>query len=118
MEPLNLLHMDLMGPMDVRGMHKGGYVLNVTDDKTNHVWTRAIYAKKDTAHHVEEIITEVKTQMPPIRQRRRILLTNLPRLAQAKRHPARPGLCLHSTDERESRENEQDAGGDGAVHAH
>ena len=64
LKPLNLIHMDLMGPMDVRSQHGGHYLLVLTDDATNYVWVYILKTKDQAEAKVTEWIVEQERQYP------------------------------------------------------
>jgi len=64
LEALNLIHMDLMGPMDVLGRHKSKYLLTLTDDATNFIWTFELKKKKHAEVKIREWFALAERQFP------------------------------------------------------
>ena len=49
--PLELLHMDLCGPMRTRSLNHSRYVLVIVDDFSRFTWTEFLKSKEDTFEH-------------------------------------------------------------------
>ena len=49
--PLELLHMDLCGPMRTRSLNHSRYVLVIVDDFSRFTWTEFLQSKEDTFEH-------------------------------------------------------------------
>ena len=59
-KPLNLIHMDLMGPMDCKAQEKGQYMLILTDNATNHVWVYILKKKSEAEDTIMDWIAMVE----------------------------------------------------------
>jgi transposase InsO family protein len=68
LEPLNLIHMDLMGPMDLPGQQKqqngqkAKYILTLTDDATNFVWAFCLSNKDDAGEKIRDWTVQQERQ--------------------------------------------------------
>ena len=51
-EPLQLIHMDLFGPMKVMSMSKKRYVLIIVDDYSKYTWVLFLHSKDETPQMV------------------------------------------------------------------
>jgi transposase InsO family protein len=63
-EPLNLIHMDIMGKMDVRGIHHGKYLLTLTDDATNYVWCYPLKKKSHAEIKIKDWFVRKERKYP------------------------------------------------------
>ena len=59
---LELLHMDLMGPMQVESIGGKGYVLVVVDDFSRFTWVNFIREKSDTFDVFRELCTQLQRE--------------------------------------------------------
>ena len=50
-QPLELLHLDLFGPMQVRSINHNKYVLVIVDDFSRYTWTFFLKHKNNTFEH-------------------------------------------------------------------
>nr|GEZ74732.1 Gag-Pol polyprotein [Tanacetum cinerariifolium] len=54
---LNLLHMDLCGPMRVASINEKKYILVIVDDYSRYTWTLFLRSKDETPEVLKEILT-------------------------------------------------------------
>ncbi|KAI3819668.1 hypothetical protein L1987_13514 [Smallanthus sonchifolius] len=58
--PLQLLHMDLFGPVGVKSISKNSYFLVVTDDFSTYSWVNFLATKDDTAEVLKSLILKIE----------------------------------------------------------
>ncbi|GJU14724.1 putative ribonuclease H-like domain-containing protein [Tanacetum coccineum] len=62
-EPLQLLHMDLFGPTNIRSIDQKYYSLVVTDDFSRFTWTFYLGTKDETFYVLKEFIALIENQL-------------------------------------------------------
>ncbi|KAI3827595.1 hypothetical protein L1987_01673 [Smallanthus sonchifolius] len=58
--PLQLLHMDLFGPISVKSISKNSYYLVVTDDFSRYSWVNFLATKDETAEVLNSLILKIE----------------------------------------------------------
>ena len=70
-EPLQLLHMDLFGPVNVMSMSKKRYALVIVDDYSKYTWVRFLHSKDEAPQviidHIKKIELEADVHVLTIR---------------------------------------------------
>ena len=70
-EPLQLLHMDLFGPVNIMSMSKKKYALVIVDDDSKYTWVLFLHSKDEAPQmiidHVKNIELEAKLSVRMIR---------------------------------------------------
>jgi hypothetical protein len=61
--PLDLLHIDLMGPMEVNSVGGRRYAIVVVDDYSRYAWVRFVAKKSDTFLVFKNLLNELETQL-------------------------------------------------------
>ncbi|GJX20702.1 ribonuclease H-like domain-containing protein, partial [Tanacetum coccineum] len=61
-KPLQLLHMDLFGPVSIRSINKKTYCLVVTDDFSRFSWVFCLSTKDETPEILKNFITGIENQ--------------------------------------------------------
>jgi hypothetical protein len=61
-QPLGLVHMDLMGPIETKSLYKKEYVLVLVDDHTRYVWLRFIKMKSEAEGEIRAWIAYAERQ--------------------------------------------------------
>nr|GEW99479.1 putative ribonuclease H-like domain-containing protein [Tanacetum cinerariifolium] len=62
-KPLQLLHMDLFGPVSIRSINKKTYCLVVTGDFSRFTWVFFLVTKEETSEILKNLIVGIKNQM-------------------------------------------------------
>ncbi|GJU80608.1 putative ribonuclease H-like domain-containing protein [Tanacetum coccineum] len=62
-KPLQLLHMDLFGPVSIRSINKKSYCLVVTDDFSRFSWVFFLATKDETPEILKNFITGIENQL-------------------------------------------------------
>ncbi|GJR41348.1 putative ribonuclease H-like domain-containing protein [Tanacetum coccineum] len=62
-QPLQLLHMDLFGPISVRNINHKTYCLVITDDFSRFSWVFFLGTKDETSGILKEFIRQIKNQL-------------------------------------------------------
>ncbi|GJX47737.1 putative ribonuclease H-like domain-containing protein [Tanacetum coccineum] len=62
-KPLNMLHMDLFGPTNVKNVMKKSYCLVVTDDFSRFSWVFFLATKDEISGILKTFITEIENQL-------------------------------------------------------
>ncbi|GJS73530.1 putative ribonuclease H-like domain-containing protein [Tanacetum coccineum] len=62
-KPLHMLHMDLFGPTNVKGLMKKSYCLVVADDFSRFSWVFFLATKDETSGILKTFITEIENQL-------------------------------------------------------
>jgi hypothetical protein len=62
LKKFQLIHMDIMGPMDVQSQMKEKYLLTSTDDRSNYVWTFPLKTKDEAEETIKAWILEMERQ--------------------------------------------------------
>nr|GEW74775.1 retrovirus-related Pol polyprotein from transposon TNT 1-94 [Tanacetum cinerariifolium] len=60
---LNLLHMDLGGPMRVASINRKKYILVIVDDYSRYTWTLFLHSKDDTPEVLKEFLTMIQRNL-------------------------------------------------------
>nr|GEU57601.1 hypothetical protein [Tanacetum cinerariifolium] len=60
---LNLLHMDLCGPMRVASINMKKYILVIVDDYSRYTWTLFLYFKDETPEVLKEFLTMIQRNL-------------------------------------------------------
>ena len=55
--PLELLHLDLMGPTRTESLASKIYIMVVVDDFTRYIWVILLQSKSDAPKHIEALCT-------------------------------------------------------------
>ena len=70
-EPLQLLHMDLFGPVNIMSISKKKYFLVIVDDFTRFSWTFFLHSKDEASqliiNHIKAVDNESKWNVKKIR---------------------------------------------------
>ena len=59
---LQLLHMDLFGPVQIMSLTKKRYCLVIIDDFSRYSWTKFLHSKDETAKIVQDFVIQVEKQ--------------------------------------------------------
>nr|GEU91680.1 hypothetical protein [Tanacetum cinerariifolium] len=62
-ERLNLLHMDLCGPMRVASINGKKYILVIVDDHSRYTWTLFLHSKDETPEVFKEFLTMIQRNL-------------------------------------------------------
>nr|GEY25927.1 retrovirus-related Pol polyprotein from transposon TNT 1-94 [Tanacetum cinerariifolium] len=62
-ERLNLLHMDLCGPMRVASINAKKYILVIVDDYSRYTWTLFLRSKDETPEVLKEFLTMIQRNL-------------------------------------------------------
>ncbi|GJS51539.1 putative ribonuclease H-like domain-containing protein [Tanacetum coccineum] len=62
-KPLNMLHMDLFGPINVKSLMKKSHCLDVTDNFSRFSWVFFLATKDETTGILKNFITEIENQL-------------------------------------------------------
>nr|GEY55445.1 hypothetical protein [Tanacetum cinerariifolium] len=60
---LNLLHMDLCGPMQVASINGKKYILVIVDDYSRYTWTLFLHSKDETPEVLKEFLTMIQRNL-------------------------------------------------------
>ena len=60
--PLELLHLDLMGPTGTKSLGGKRYIMVVADDFTRYTWVILLRSKFDTPEHIETLCTRLQNE--------------------------------------------------------
>nr|GEX08326.1 hypothetical protein [Tanacetum cinerariifolium] len=60
---LNLLHMDLYGPMRVASINGKKYILVIVDDYSKYTWTLFLHSKDETPEVLKDLITMIQRNL-------------------------------------------------------
>nr|GEW07068.1 retrovirus-related Pol polyprotein from transposon TNT 1-94 [Tanacetum cinerariifolium] len=60
---LNLLHMDLYGPMRVASINRKKYILVIVDDYSRYTWTLFLRSKNETPEVLKEFLTMIQRNL-------------------------------------------------------
>ena len=60
--PLELLHLDLMGPMRTKSLGGKRYIMVVVDDFTKYTWVILLRSKSDAPENIEALCTRLQNQ--------------------------------------------------------
>ena len=60
--PLQLIHMDLFGPVNVLSISRNKYVLVMVDDFSRYTWVEFMYSKDETPNIIKEHIKKIEKQ--------------------------------------------------------
>ncbi|GKD25303.1 retrovirus-related pol polyprotein from transposon TNT 1-94, partial [Tanacetum coccineum] len=60
---LNLLHIDLCGPMRVASINKKKYILVIVDDYSRYTWTLFLRSKDETPYVLKEFLTMIQRNL-------------------------------------------------------
>ena len=71
---LELLHMDLMGPMQVESIGGKRYVFVLVDDFTRFTWIKFIREKSDTFEVFKELCTQLQREKDSVIIRVRVIM--------------------------------------------
>ncbi|GJT10475.1 retrovirus-related pol polyprotein from transposon TNT 1-94 [Tanacetum coccineum] len=66
---LNLLHMDLCGPMRVASINGKKYILVIVDDYSRYTWTLFLRSKDETPEVLKDFLTMIQRNLVHLRQR-------------------------------------------------
>ena len=70
-EPLQLIHMDLFGPVNIQSMSKKRFFLVMVDDFSKYTWVLFLHSKDEAPQkiidHIKKIELEAKVHMHAIR---------------------------------------------------
>ena len=61
-KPLELLHLDLMGPTRTESLGGKRYILVVVDDFTRYTWVILLQSKSDAPKHIEALCTRLQNE--------------------------------------------------------
>ena len=61
-KPLELLHLDLMGPTRIESLGGKKYILVVVDDFTRYTWVILLQSKSDAPKHIEALCTRLQNE--------------------------------------------------------
>nr|GEX40145.1 retrotransposon protein, putative, unclassified [Tanacetum cinerariifolium] len=62
-ERLNLLHMDLCGPMRVASINEKKYILVIIDDYSRYTWTLFLHSKDETPEVLKDFLTMIQRNL-------------------------------------------------------
>ena len=60
--PLELLHLDLMGPTRIESLGGKRYIMVVVDDFTRYTWVILLRSKSNTPKHIEALCTRLQKE--------------------------------------------------------
>ena len=60
--PLELLHLDLMGPTRTESLEGKRYIMVVVDDFTKYTWVILLRSKSDALKHIEVLCTRLQNE--------------------------------------------------------
>ena len=60
--PLELLHLDLMGPTKTESLNGKRYIMVVVDEFTRYTWVMLLRSKFDTLEHIEAMCTRLQNE--------------------------------------------------------
>ena len=60
--PLELLHLDLMGPTRTESLGGKRYIMVMVDDFTRYTWVILLRSKSDAHEHIEALCTRLKNE--------------------------------------------------------
>ena len=60
--PLELLHLDLVGPTKTESLSGKRYIMVVVDDFTRYTWVILLRFKSDTPEHIEALCTRLQNE--------------------------------------------------------
>ena len=60
--PLELLHLDLMGPTRIESLGGKRYIMVVVDDFTKYTWVILLRSKSDVLEHIEALYTRLQNE--------------------------------------------------------
>ena len=60
--PLQLIHMDLFGPVNVLSISRNKYALVMVDDFSRYTWVEFMHSKDETPHTITEHIKKIEKQ--------------------------------------------------------
>ncbi|GKG00158.1 retrovirus-related pol polyprotein from transposon TNT 1-94, partial [Tanacetum coccineum] len=60
---LNLLHMDLCGPMHVASINGKKYIMVIVDDYSRYTWTLFIRSKDETSEVLKDFLTMIQRNL-------------------------------------------------------
>nr|GEX93523.1 ribonuclease H-like domain-containing protein [Tanacetum cinerariifolium] len=66
---LDLLHMDLCGPMRVASINGKKYILVIVDEYSRYTWTLFLYSKDETPEVLKEFLTMIQRNLQALRTR-------------------------------------------------
>ena len=61
-KPLELLHLDLMGPTRSKSLGSERYIMVVVDDFTRYTWVILLRSKSDAPEHIETLCTRLQNE--------------------------------------------------------
>nr|GEX59703.1 hypothetical protein [Tanacetum cinerariifolium] len=101
---LNLLHMDLCGPMRVASINGKKYILVIVDDYSRYTWTLFLRSKDETLEVLNEFLTMIQRNLQALKKELSIkprLLEHLNRMALSKDETVlRDGESLYKMKEK------------------
>ena len=60
--PLELLHLDLMGPTKTESLNGKRYIMVVVDEFTRYTWVMLLRSKFDTLEHIKAMCTRLQNE--------------------------------------------------------
>ena len=60
--PLELLHLDLIGPTRIESLGFKRYIMVVVDDFTRYTWVILLRSKSDAPEHIEALCTRLQNE--------------------------------------------------------
>ena len=60
--PLELLHLDLMGPTKTESLGGKRYIMFMVDDFTRYTWVILLRSKFDAPNHIEALCTRLQNE--------------------------------------------------------
>ena len=60
--PLDLLHLDLMGPTRMESLGGKSYIMILVDDFTRYTWVIPLWSKFDASEHIETLCTRLQNE--------------------------------------------------------
>ena len=60
--PLELLHLDLMGPTRTKFLGGKRYIMVMVDDFTRYIWVILLRSKSDALEHIEALCTRLQNE--------------------------------------------------------
>ena len=61
-KPLELLHLDLMGPTKTKSLGGKRYIMVVVDDFTRYTWVILLRSKSDAPKHIKALCTRLQNE--------------------------------------------------------
>ena len=60
--PLEVLHLDLMGPIRIKSLGGKRYIMVVVDDFTRYTWVILLRSKSDAPKNIETLCTRLQNE--------------------------------------------------------